>query len=1065
MSVQVAEPLVQSTIIDNLDGNTLYKGIRDISGHGRELCIATAFFSLDALNLVGQHLHEFESVRLLFGSEASKTTRRMLIEAMRQRSDQDLLKQRDKDPLLKGLEHALKLIEDGKLQARCYTKDKFHAKAYLAVKPGFPPYTGILGSGNFTRQGLTENIELNAHLTHDQAQQLKEWFELRWEEAEQDEVTEVLKKEIERQTYLYDPYIIYQKALLTWGKYHQGSIHADDGLQIKNMLDPHQALGYSRALEIINREHGVMICDGVGLGKSFIALALMEHFCRANPRKNVLLIAPKSIMESSWSSYLETHLEDYRMPFGNIHEKSMTDLGFDLEDDTTTEAQQKKQAELKKLIDRVDVIVVDESHNFRSTNVQRYLNLKKLVQSESPLPEKRKKVILLTATPINTKYQDLSAQLALISQDFGTLAGFETAQITSAAKHADVEAKKGEQAQKTLDSIADTIEREEVLRKVLESVVIQRKRTTCIDLAKAVGKTLTFPIRENPQTLQYELSDSWKSVVHLAHKRFAPTAAYLKAAKAEYRKAEAAGLDPKPVKAPTKSDGIKFAAFLPEQYRTAGEIGKQSFQYEVFLAGLVFTNTMKQLESSPAAFQGILQSLGTSLMARLKHVVGDSANADLEQHSGWVNTPINALTMADGEADIQSGEDADLNGAELDAWLNKAIESRHLAKKLAEFTADNFNVEKWRKDILHDLAFLKEIHRETIEARQFPDHKLLATEQQLRKRLDKHQRVVVFTQSQRTSFYLEKAIQEAFPDAGIARIDSNVKQETRSDILYAFCPNYNPRPKLINRERVDILICTDVLSEGVNMQEAECILNYDIHWNPVRLIQRIGRVDRRLDPEKNPVPHSFSIINCLPPDDINDIIKLVDTVEDRTTQISKTLGIDQAFFKATDPAGTLKEFNKVVDGEPSLTDKANERYVAAIASPDPETLKQVENLPPGAFSVWENAPANGIFALFEMGADEKTTALDREHFRSVIGAPILALECDGNANFDGPKILDMLEQTVKGERSGKAGNEEEIKETMKRLRNKVNQSFRRINLSSTIQPRLVCAMELRRREE
>src|SRR5262249_18732792 len=158
--------------------------------------------------------------------------------------------------------------------------------------------------------------------------------------------------------------------------------------------------------------------------------------------------------------------------------------------------------------------------------------------------------------------------------------------------------------------------------------------STCIELAEAAGKTLTFPIRETPVALEYELSDAWKGVIRLAHKRFAPTAAFLKAMKEEYRKAERLGVEIKPPKLPAKTDGIKFAAFLPEQNRLSGEVGKRSYQVEVFLAGLVFTNTMKQLESSPAAFQGIVQSLGTSLLARLKYVFGDAADADIEPHSG-----------------------------------------------------------------------------------------------------------------------------------------------------------------------------------------------------------------------------------------------------------------------------------------------------------------------------------------------------------------------------------------------------------------------------------------------
>ena len=880
------------------------------------------------------------------------------------------------------------------------------------------------------------------------------------DEAQADVVTQDLLKEITRQVELYDPYAIYQRALLAWGRFYQGGIEAEEGLGIRDMLDPHQALGYKRALELLGRENGVMICDGVGLGKSFIALALMEHYCRA--KKNVLLIAPKSIMRSSWDDYLDRHLREFREPYGTIHEKFMTDLALDLDEEPSSDKIEAKQKELRLLAARADVIVIDESHNFRTTNTQRYENLYRIVQSLSLAPEKRKKVVLLSATPVNTSYKDLSAQIALITHEKGTIAGNEIANIRSATADLDRRSPRQPSPQSSfnfpeLDPVAGPL-----LDRVLEAIIIQRKRTTCVALAKAAKKTLLFPNREKPTTMRYELSDSFRRVVATAERRFAPTAAFLKRVKDEYERAKAKGVDFTPPKMPAKFDGIKFAAFLPEQYRTAGPVTKSSYQYEITLATLVFVNTIKQLESSPPAFQGILQSLGAGLVARLKYVVGDDANDDVQPHSEWIRTPIHAVEGGDSDGGEESGELAELNGTELDEWLEKAIAARHLHKKLADFDEAHFNRGKWRKDILRDLDYLREIHAECVEARQFPDYKLEKAKDEIRARLWEGQRIVVFSQSQRTAFYLEQRLREEFSDKGVARIDSNVKQETRDDILYAFCPLYNPRPRQVNRDRVDILICTDVLSEGVNMQEAECILNYDIHWNPVRLIQRIGRVDRRLDPLKNPKPHTFSILNCLPPPEINDIIRLVNTVENRRTIINETLGIDASFFTSEDPEGTLREFNNLVDGELSSIDRANERYIRAVAEPDPELLTTLEIMPLGAFGVWDKAPVDGFFALFEMVAKGGLSEADAEHFGSILGRPMLALLSGERVSLDAADILEKLSVTVKGVKSANPGDVERLKKALKAMKAAVNQSFRSINLSGNIQPKLICWMELRR---
>lgn len=1083
----------QSSIIDNRGDNTLAVRVENITGGVRELWIATAFFSLDALALVAKNLEQCDQVRILFGDEADKTQRSKLLARTRETSDKDLGERRFDDPTLSALEKIDLLFRAGRVAARCYTAKKFHAKAYLSHREHYPYLMGILGSGNFTRPGLTRNLELNVELTPEQTEQLRQWYEERWEEAVADDVTSDLEREIKRQLDLYDPYAIYQRALIEWGSFRQGDIRAHTFLKVFEMLDPHQEQGYRRALQILERENGVMICDGVGLGKSFIALALMEYYC--SRKKNVLLIAPKSIMESSWHDYLRTYLDDYRRPFAAIDERYMTWFGFDSEneddagvdpDDHATrkrwEAQNDKGAELKKLAERADVIVVDESHNFRTTNAQRYVNLFKLVDPLADLGKQHKKVILLTATPVNTSYRDLSAQLALATHDTGMVAGLNIQNVRSAAKELDRVAKNAgiqiDTPQLALDiDLADPTSRK-VLDRILEAVLIQRKRATCVRLAEAAGKQLLFPHRETPRVEKYELGAEYKKVVELSRERFEPVAAFIEEFKKNYEQPEGEGGDElmREVEASLRavlkdSKGLKFAAFLPEIYRRSGQGVRRKIQVEGFLASMIFTNTLKQLESSPPAFQGILQSLGTSLIARTKYAFGDRYDSELEPHLEWVRTPINQLVIEDLEGSLEEATLSDANGTETDEWLEQAIKSRKLHHTLAEFTNGEFDVDAWRTDLLEDLGFLKEIHAQTLLARQSPDLKLSLTESLLRARLDSGQKIVVFTQSQRTAFYLEHELRARLASHGfrVARIDSNVQQDARNEILHAFCPKYNPIPQRASfRNRVDVLICTDVLSEGVNMQETECILNYDIHWNPVRLIQRIGRVDRRLDPEKHPDgPHTISIINFFPPKEIDSIIKLVRTVEGRRHMIFNTLGLDQSFFKADDPAGTLREFNAQCDGEPSTLDLVNERYVRAIAQPDPAISKLVEQMPAGAFGVWDQAPQNGLFALFTMQPKmdsigrELISEQDREQFKAVIGMPVLCMHAGGTTSLDAPHILEFLSNTKPGERSADPGDPDALKLMLVDLKNQANQSFRDVMLPANIQPKLVCWMELR----
>lgn len=1056
-----------STIIDNREGNTLHAALERMGAGGKELWIASAFFSLDALLLLAETLEQYERIRILFGDEASPRQRRLLLERLRAASDEDLLAQREKQPLLSSLQKMEALFTSGRVEARCYTAKKFHAKAYIIKRDIFPEQIAVMGSGNFTRPGLQQNIELNAIQTPEQTEQLRVWYEERWQEAQTDVVTDDVLAEIRRQIELYDPYYLYLKALYAWGQDRQGASTRRTPPLVE-ILDEHQRQGYFQALKILERQHGVMICDGVGLGKSFIALALMEHYCRAGRR--VLLIAPKNILDNSWRDYLETYLQEYRQPFGSIDARAMTEFGFDSEKleelaDGCGELTEKECEYLRLLqayAQRADVIVIDESHNFRTPSANRYKNLFRIVE---PQDGRRKRIIMLTATPINTRYTDMSAQLGLITHETGTLAGYTFQQIRRATVELDKTAPASEPSGQLSLTLQETPN--ETLNRVLEQVVIQRSRTTCKALSAAAGKELRFPTRRDPECIEYAIgpaSRGYAALIDLTDVRFRPAVRRLQQVKKETDEKKLSKLLARPLR------GIKLSAFLTEQYRTVVNPNSKQYTDEVHLAGLVYANTLKQLESSPVAFQGIIQSLATGLLARLQVVFGEQVASVIAEHQEWARTAIFRSPDEEEEngADpdiVEDGDALDISGNEIDAWLQQAVKSRGLEKKLRDFTAAEFDVERWRRDIEGDLGYLREIHTAILAARRQPDPKLEEFIPKIAELLEGGRRVLLFTQSRRTAEYLEYELQERLQGYNVARIDSRV-EKTRASIIHAFCPGYNPRPSTWARsvpEHIDVLISTDVLSEGVNLQEAGAIVNYDIHWNPVRLIQRIGRVDRRLDPKITPHQHEFRILNVLPPSEIEKIINLVEAVEERTLKISRALGIDEAFFKANDPAGTLKEFNRLYEGGMTGTDVAATKYTEHFAEPDAKTQAILDALPPGAFGVWGKASVDGLFALFEMEATPAATDTDRQRYAQIIGRPVLALEQSGRAvTHDAGAILKVLAGTKIGEHSAAPGDEAALAERLKKLKHSVRNAFADISLPRTIMPRLVCWMELRK---
>ncbi len=1085
MSLTAAPPRALTSIVDNREGNTLHNALNLITENGRELWIATAFFSLDALNMTGENLVRAERVRLLFGDDACARQRNALIRAMQERSDDDLGAQRETDPLLNGLRLAKQLIDAGRVEARVYTKEKFHAKLYISHRDGYPPASGIVGSGNFTRSGLSRNIELNIRLIEEQTEKLIAWYEARWAEAQADDITNVLKQQIERHIRLYDPYAIYLKALLAWGDHIQGRAPLKP-LEILPLLDPHQEHAYRQALRILQREPGVMICDGVGLGKSFVALALMEHWLSEGSR--VLLVAPKAILKSSWEGYLRRYLGKYSRGFASLHHRPMTWFGFDPDEDT------EDAASLAEYAAQADVIIIDESHNFRNSATQRYKNLYGVL---APNDRGSKKIVLLTATPINTRYEDLSSQFQMLTHDDGNIAGIPRLQLNKQARLRDKEiAKQG--APPEQDTLFDYhgIVADQLLGAALESVAIQRSRQTCRELASAAGKTLRFPTREKPKEINYTLGYGHEALIKEASLRFKELGQYLAAYTHEVSEASQKEREVKKTFGRQPQNGLKFSGYLPNLFLKAKTIGNRQAQVEAFLAQMVFVNVMKQLESSTPAFQSILQSLGQGLALRLRHYCGEEATvrAALLRHENWIHLPASGeLKEEHKEQKEQKDADTDLGDEPEDATADEASggetddfvsrEERRAIKRLKAlgFSRDTHNIDRWRDDILNDLEHLQSIYDKCLNAQREPDAKLDEIVCHIREQRARGRKVLVFSQSRRTADYVQRELEKRLNEK-VGLVNADVGGDTRARILNAFSPKYNDLPaqgknkqqpgfsEMKGLPEMHILVSTDVLSEGVNLQEAGCILNYDLHWNPTRLIQRIGRVDRRL--KAGEPDHSFDILNVIPPKAIDEVIELVDTVEQRKRKISRLLGIDQSFFKATDEEGTLKEFNRLYEGGQTAREGQLVEYVRQITL-DSDDKAIADGLPPGALGVWDRAPQDGVFALYDIAWRKPDDAganwqppngiseTEQKRFGSIIGSPrLLLLGPNNTVQSDAPTLLDLLAHTVRGEKSGDPSDADTLQKGLKRLRSAALASIPDRTQNVTVN--LICWMELRK---
>ena len=337
------------------------------------------------------------------------------------------------------------------------------------------------------------------------------------------------------------------------------------------------------------------------------------------------------------------------------------------------------------------------------------------------------------------------------------------------------------------------------------------------------------------------------------------------------------------------------------------------------------------------------------------------------------------------------------------------------------------------------------------------------------------QKVLVFTEFADTARYLRLHLSEAKID-GVAQVDSATKA-SRADIIGRFSPYYNGTSshELAKRRHSEIrvLISTDVLSEGLNLQDASRMINYDIHWNPVRLMQRIGRVDRRMNPEiesrliaDHPEVASsrgkVSFWNFLPPDELNAILSLYTRVTQKTLLISRTLGIEgKKLLTPDDDFDALREFNHAYEGSKTAVEEMHLEYQALIQG-DPELEARLRLLPGAIFS-GRKRPAKGLLGVFFCYA---LPALDKElgEFTEAAGVTRWYF-CDlgRDAILEEPsEIVASIRSTPDTPRS--CATEQR---TLVELKSKVekhikNTYLKRVDAPVGIKPALKCWMELNR---
>lgn len=829
-------------------------------------------------------------------------------------------------------------LRAGKVVVKLFLRHSLHAKLYLLYRDDpINPIVGYLGSSNLTFAGLLGQGELNVDvLDHDATLKLKQWFEDRWKDRYCVDITEELIQIIEEswaREALVPPYHVYLKMA-----YHL-SHEARAGLTeykiprvFGNRLFDFQAAAVKIAAHHLNKRNGVLIGDVVGLGKTLMATAVARIF-QDDFDLETLIICPKNLV-SMWEDYAHEYgLRGRVIPLSQVIGQLPT-------------------------LRRHRLVVIDESHNLRNREGRRYRAIQEYVRANDS------KCILLSATPYNKTYLDLSSQLRVFVEDDQDL-GIRPERLLR--ELGEVEFSRQHQASPRTMAAFDLSGYPDDWRDLMRLYLVRRTRSFIQDnyadtdpdtgrkyLTYEDGNKSYFPTRV-PKTIKFAIDESDLNDQYA--RLYSPTVVETinKLELPRY----GLGLD-------------KYVADYGDSHPT--QVEETQIQNLSRggrrLMGFCRTNLFKRLESSGSAF---MLSVERHLLRNyvFLHAIRNDlplpiGTQDAEMLDSRFTDEDEKQAMVDfldleeeGDEPEQEAEEAGKNG-----WTRAECESRaaeiysdyvRLYRRRFRWLRSDLFKDRLEDDLQADADALLGLLQAHGAWRPEHDAKLNALHSLLTK-THPDRKVLVFSQFADTVRYLEEQLKGKHVKS-MAGVTGNSAEPTA--IARRFSPISNQVKNIAApNSELRVLVATDVLSEGQNLQDCSIVVNYDLPWAIIRLIQRAGRVDRIGQAAEEILCHSF-----LPAEGVERIIDLRGRVRSRLRQNAEVVGADEAFFEDEADEQTIlhlyHERAGILDGDPDgevdLASHAYQIWKNAIGA-DPRLERAVTNLPDVVFSSRQHNP-------------------------------------------------------------------------------------------------------------
>jgi superfamily II DNA or RNA helicase len=1056
-------------IVDNSDVDwQVREYLREWAEVARAFDVATGYFEIGALLALDGQWQKLDKIRILLGDEVTSRTRRVILEGVTstatQKLDASLEHEKEKDnDFLRGVPAIVAALQSGQIECRVFAEKKFHAKAYIThAKARALGSFALVGSSNFTLPGLSDNIELNIQVRQ-RVGELQDWYERHWEEAV--DVSGPVLKVIERHARDFSPFEVYARALheLFRKSTPTAGQWEENGSKLYNVLDYYQREGYHQLLEIARSHRGAFLCDGVGLGKTFVGMMVIERLLWE--RQKVVLLVPKAALEPVWKSTLKKYLPEALGVWGNLRMYSHTDLGRPGLADEWAEIQE-----------QADAIVIDEAHHFRNPGVKgegargpsRYRRLFDIAEGKS--------LFLLTATPVNNRLIDLQHMIELFSRGqsdyfaraplgihslpghFRKMERDLVASVGAPPSTSNGDTKNGKAAAPVEMVETNEVEAEAVLSgdALFRELVVQRSRAYVKRSQEQQGGDMAaFPVREDPRVAEYSVKKTYGRLLQMIEDAFSKE---------------------KPL--------FSLAIYYPLFYYKGPDADidplAQGRQQQV--VGLIKIGFLKRFESSARAFEVSCHKLLLKLLAwATKHSRSDSEKRRLErwkaQHADLVGyvQQFQLDLFADEEEEGDEAED---------------IITSEMLGDVQELSCDEYKVDEMLNETFLDLDQIAYFLEELKKFKPAHDDKLRKLKSMLKSDAGlKGRKVLLFTQFTDTARYLKQQLK----DEGIVGVDEvdGGDSRDRGEVIRRFAPYYNgsssAQLEALGHSETRILISTDVLSEGLNLQDATRLINYDLHWNPVRLMQRIGRVDRRMNstvedamladhPELKNQRGVVAYWNFLPPDELDSLLELYARLSRKALLISKTFGIEGSkLLHPEDDFDALKDFTRQYEGTTTPLEEMHLEYQKLLAS-DPDLAGKLDALPNRIFSgkAHPDPKSRGVFFCYVLPAPAQPPQVlgDGAQALQVLGAPEEWTEAAGEARWylydlesqsigeEATDIARLVRSTLDTPRHLQAAPEE-LKEIRQKVERHIKNSYlRSVNAPAGVKPILKCWMEI-----